>query len=118
MPLPAAGPYGPDHYGSFMPVFDPEIDEVPTRVLFEGDGTGRRLKPQKIPGTWVRLPPEQQERPWKPGVRPDQAPGTHPSHRAHDGGTGKARQALPRGLTSLEQRVERGDAHQACAERA
>lgn len=87
--LPAAGPYSPDRYGSFMPVFDPEIDEVPARVLFEGDGTGRRLKLQKIPGTWVRLPPEQQERLRKPGAQPDQAPGTHPGHRAHDGARAK-----------------------------
>ncbi|CAL9332897.1 hypothetical protein SUDANB146_06397 [Streptomyces sp. enrichment culture] len=92
-------------------------DMVPG-VLMDGDDIGRWLKRQKQPGAWKELSAEQQERLTVLGVQPLEGRSSFPAGAARAGaggtaakGTGKAQQALQRGLAALAQWVEREGAH-------
>ncbi|GGW13069.1 hypothetical protein GCM10018980_76400 [Streptomyces capoamus] len=86
---------------------DGSLPDIAPGVLMDGDDIGRWLQRQKLPATWARLLPEQQERLSTLGVQPDQGPSPAPTDERATKGPSKAQQAFQRGLAALTQWVER-----------
>ncbi|WP_073819575.1 DEAD/DEAH box helicase [Streptomyces sp. CB02261] len=97
------------HYRVLADLVDADgvLPAIEPGVLFEGDDLGKWLERQKNPGTWAQLSTEQQQRLWKLGVQPDQAPAPAPAAARTTKASRKAQQAFQRGLAALAQWVEK-----------
>ncbi|MEW2546841.1 Helicase associated domain protein [Streptomyces sp. NPDC047002] len=81
-------------------------------VTFEGDDIGTWRWRQQEPGTWAQLMPEQRERLEALGVQGATLPvAITPATTSATKGPSKAQQAFQRGLTALEQWIQREGTH-------